>query len=210
MAQWGKNDASSNSVLHAPTNVKLEPNTANRDNLYGNTSADAFVTNQTVGMFGVDDAEVTAAREGANPRPAHAGWVLRREGSGNRAGRVHYEVLVAQTDMTGDAGDDVTLPDVWITIDTQPTDASGNSSADDIVTFTTAATVNPSGSPIYQWQFANGQDLVDAGAYSNTTTATLSVLANTAPDATQYRCEITATADPTGVVTDTVTITVTS
>lgn len=54
---------------------------------------------------------------------AHAGWVVRREGSGGRAGRVHYETLVAmgslgaQTAAFGtpalvaDASDDTILPD---------------------------------------------------------------------------------------------------
>ena len=42
---------------------------------------------------------------------AHAGWVLRTEGTGGRAGRVQYETLVAMGSMTGDASDDSTLPD---------------------------------------------------------------------------------------------------
>ncbi len=57
MAQWGKNDASSNAVLWAPSSVKLTPNTDNRDALYGNTTVDSFVTGQKVGMFGVDATE---------------------------------------------------------------------------------------------------------------------------------------------------------
>lgn len=58
MAQWGNQDANSNSVLWAPTSVKLAPNTANRNNLYGNTTADAFITGKTVGVFGVDSTEI--------------------------------------------------------------------------------------------------------------------------------------------------------
>lgn len=58
-----------------------------------------------------------------NKGVAHAGWVVRREGSGGRAGRVHYETLVAmgslgaQTAAYGtpasvaDASDDSILPD---------------------------------------------------------------------------------------------------
>lgn len=34
-----------------------------------------------------------------NPQVTHAGWVLRREGSGGRAGRVHYETLVAMSSL---------------------------------------------------------------------------------------------------------------
>ena len=42
---------------------------------------------------------------------AHAGWVVRKEGTGGRAGRVQYETLVAMGSMTGDASDDNILPD---------------------------------------------------------------------------------------------------
>jgi hypothetical protein len=42
---------------------------------------------------------------------AHAGWVLRTEGSGGRAGRVFYETLVAGSSIQGDADDDSKLPE---------------------------------------------------------------------------------------------------
>ena len=58
MSQWGNNDASTNAVLWAPTSVKLAPNTANRDNLYENTTPNAFTAGQTVGQFAVDTTEV--------------------------------------------------------------------------------------------------------------------------------------------------------
>jgi hypothetical protein len=62
----------------------------------------------TVGGAGGTGASVTATltgQEGTN-RGAHAGWNLRTEGSGGRAGRVHYETLVAMGSMTGDGADD--------------------------------------------------------------------------------------------------------
>ena len=58
MAQWSNQDASSNSVLWAPTSVKLPANTTNRDALFGNTTVNSFITGQTVGMFGVDVTEM--------------------------------------------------------------------------------------------------------------------------------------------------------
>lgn len=58
MSQWGRSDVGSNSVIWAPTSVKLAPNTANRDNLFGNVTSGAFVNNAIVGQFGVDAAEV--------------------------------------------------------------------------------------------------------------------------------------------------------
>lgn len=42
---------------------------------------------------------------------AHAGWVLRTEGTGGRAGRVQYETLVAMSSISTDASDDTILPD---------------------------------------------------------------------------------------------------
>lgn len=41
----------------------------------------------------------------------HSGWVVRKEGTGGRAGRVQYETLVAGRSITGDAADDQTLPE---------------------------------------------------------------------------------------------------
>jgi hypothetical protein len=41
----------------------------------------------------------------------HAGWVLRTEGTGGRAGRVQYETLVAMSSISGDQADDLQLPD---------------------------------------------------------------------------------------------------
>lgn len=60
---------------------------------------------------------------GTHKGVAHAGWVVRREGTGGRAGRVHYETLVAMGSLgaqtapygtaatTADASDDTFLPD---------------------------------------------------------------------------------------------------
>lgn len=109
MSQWGKSDAASNSVLWAPTSVKLAPNTTNRDNLYGNTTADAFITNQTVGMFAIDTSEslgeanvvsvaVTAAGSGFTVRPT----VTFSGGGGTGAAANTTAKLVAVA--IGDAG----------------------------------------------------------------------------------------------------------
>lgn len=54
---------------------------------------------------------VASLGEGAVGGAAHAGWNLRTVGTGGRAGRVHYETLVAMGSMSGDASDDTVLPD---------------------------------------------------------------------------------------------------
>ena len=41
----------------------------------------------------------------------HAGWIRRTTGTGGRAGRVHYETLVAMGSITGDQADDIHFKD---------------------------------------------------------------------------------------------------
>ena len=53
---------------------------------------------------------VASVGGGANKK-ATAGWNIRTEGSGGRAGRVQYECLVAMRNITGDGSDDTVLPD---------------------------------------------------------------------------------------------------
>lgn len=65
----------------------------------------------TVGGAGGTGAAVDVTltgQEGTN-RGAHAGWNIRTEGSGGRAGRVQYETIVAMGSMTGDGEDDTQL-----------------------------------------------------------------------------------------------------
>jgi len=45
-----------------------------------------------------------------NTGVTHAGWVVRTEGTGGRAGRVSYETLVAMGSMTSDGSEDSILP----------------------------------------------------------------------------------------------------
>lgn len=77
MALWGNTDAASNSTLFAAAQVNKTPNTANRDDLFGNTDLGAYVSGAIIGQFGVDTTEQTF-----NNLDAHAGWVLRKAGTG--------------------------------------------------------------------------------------------------------------------------------
>ena len=64
-------------------------------------------------VYGVDPTEMAYANTGSTEADAvpHAGWVKRTAGTGGRSGRVHYEVLVAGSSITGDAADDAVLPE---------------------------------------------------------------------------------------------------
>jgi hypothetical protein len=79
--------------------------------LYGNTTVSAFVANNAVGVFGVSDTEMNSANNVSEAsKVAHSGWALRTTGTGGRAGRTHYETLVAGG-ISGDGADDAVLPE---------------------------------------------------------------------------------------------------
>lgn len=77
------------------------------------TAGSGYATAPAVafGGAGGSGAAGTAARQATGgKRISHAGWVLRTEGSGGRAGRIHFETLVAMGSITGDGADDTVLP----------------------------------------------------------------------------------------------------
>ena len=99
MALWSNTDANTS----APKFGFITPAfgaSANGLQLYANTQTSAFITG----------ASATTANHSA-----HAGWVLRKAGTGGRAGRVQTETLIAMGSMTGDgsasANDDTTYAD---------------------------------------------------------------------------------------------------
>ena len=158
--------------------------------MFGNTASGTFITNESDGVFGVSTNEQDALRAGTTGGPAHAGWVLRKEGTGGRAGRVTYEVLVAMKSITGDASDDTVIPDYTLAITTEPADS--NEATGNAVTFSVAASSTPSGATLtYQWQVDGGVGvwavISDAGVYSNSATDTLEISDNTGLDGNVYR-----------------------
>lgn len=182
MSQWGKNDVASNSVIWAPTSVRQAPTRANANTLFGNTSANGYGTGETIGMYGVEPSEQTAETASGAGAPAHAGWVLRTEGSGGRAGRVTYETLVAMGSMTGDAEDTV-FEDYFVSFTTQPVATSANSSNNEQGVFTVVAATTPAGGTLaYQWQgnstgsFANLSGTGVTGPTTNTLTLNANVI----------------------------------
>lgn len=191
MAQWGNVDNAANSVNWAVSQLNKSISSANTTELFGNVTADVYFTGATVGQFGVDTTEQQASQGG----PSHAGWVLRTEGSGGRAGRVTYETLIAMGSMTGDAEDTI-LPDYRIVISSQPqsdSDVTGNT-----VTFTVVAASVPTGATLaYRWQVDGGPgsetfaNVANGGVYTNNTSPTLSISDNTGLDGNVYRVLIT-------------------
>lgn len=185
MALWKKTDQSNNSPMFGPSTVKLTSNVANRDSLFGNTTADAFITGQTIGVFGVDANESKAL----SGKVAHTGWVKRTVGSGGRAGRIQYEVLVAGG-ISSDAEDTV-FADYVISIITQPLANTANTG--DPATFRVVATSTPSTTLSYQWQYSNGTNVTANSIYTGSTTANLVISDTTGLDATVYKVVVSAT-----------------
>lgn len=199
MSSWGNNDNSANAPLWAAATVKLEPTRSNVEDLFDNTTQDYFIDGEAVGLFGVDANESDVAGH------VHTGWVLRTEGSGGRAGRVQQEVLVALSNMKGDA-DGQTYANVTITL-TGPSGASvlSNTSYANSAVFTVTPTLkgNTAATLTYQW-YVNTADgslgwtTVANGTPANTnyaggTTASLSVKpADTTADTYVYRAIVTA------------------
>ena len=77
MALWSNTDANTSAPKY--TVAGGFGVSANGQQLYGNTQISAFVANSALGVFGVDTTEQGVA---ANPKGGHAGWILRKTGTG--------------------------------------------------------------------------------------------------------------------------------
>lgn len=200
MGSWGNTDDAANSVFYAPAQFNLTTNTVNQTLLFNNTTEDAIVNNMIIGQYGV------SATEAANNKAiTHAGWVLKTEGTGGRAGRVQYETLVAMSTITGDSD---SLPPVpTITISGQPS----NTSVVEPATGTFSVTANTtSGTLSYQWQKAEAGNTTFAnivGANTNTYTTGATTVADDNGDV--YRVVVSGTLGAAPVTSANATLTVT-
>ena len=91
MSSWTNVDEAAGAPLWSVAAIRKTPSTANRTDLFNDTTADNFISGQTIGLFNFKDSETAANKV------AHAGWNLKTTGSGGRAGRIQYECLVALT-----------------------------------------------------------------------------------------------------------------
>lgn len=189
MPLWGNKDNAANSDIAAVIQYnRAASNTTARTALYGNVTPNTFIRNEVVGQFAVDTNEARA-----NKSIPHSGWVLRKEGTGLRAGRVTYEVLVATGSIaTDNNADDTQFPDARISITTQPLAANGVGN----VNLTVVATSTPSTTLSYAWQRNQGAGWVSvantAGVYFNATSPTLRANATVATGNT-FRVLVSAT-----------------
>jgi len=77
MSLWGSIDQANNAPKYAVAGGFGV--SANGQTLYGNTTISAFVANSALGVFGVDTTEQGVT---SNPKGGHAGWVMRKTGTG--------------------------------------------------------------------------------------------------------------------------------
>lgn len=204
MSSWGNYDTAANTPLWAAMQVKRTPDTANQTAFFDNTTPDAFIPGQTIGLFGVD------AQEAIVNHGAHTGWVMRSVGSGGRAGRVQEEILVAMAIIKLDSDGQV-YPNVSITFGgpSNQTVLANTGNANTAI-FNSAITLkgNTSATLTYQWQVDNatgslGWTNVANATPSNTTytggtTAALTVYPYAA-DANNYVYRVVVTASDQGV-----------
>jgi hypothetical protein len=142
-------------------------------------------------VYGVDSTEAVA-------QTVDPGWVYVNsytDAHGNS--RVKREVLVASSSYTADAEDTV-YPDLVITINTQPQNATV--ATDAAASFTVVASTLPVGGTVnYRWQRAANanvafSDLTNAGTYSNTTNTTLTIAnSSVALSGSIYRVQLSGT-----------------
>jgi hypothetical protein len=212
MSSWGKNDNAANAPYWAVNSaitkspaaqIVAMPTAANVAILYGNTTSDAYITRETIGLFNIDSQEIQAQGHGLG---AHAGWNLRTTGSGGRAGRVQHETLVVLANTTGD-GDGQFYANVTITL-SGPSNGSVTSGAANAntVSFTVTPTLlgNTAATLTYQWQvnsgpgvwvnMADGNNAQPPGVRkAGVTSATfLATPWNTSANGYVFRCVVTA------------------
>ena len=92
MSSWTNGEEAAGAPVWSVAAIRKTPSTANRTDLFNDTTADNFISGQTIGLFNFKDSETQSGAV------AHVGWNLKTTGSGGRASRVQYECLVALTE----------------------------------------------------------------------------------------------------------------
>ena len=189
MPLWTSTDNANGVPISASAQFNKTPNSANRNAIYSNTTANSFVAGETVGVFGVGAGE-QAASLGAI---THTGWNLKHQGTGGRAGRVFYECLVAGGFVSDASVAGLAARIIQLSI--QPSNKTVNNNL--ATTFSVGAVTTPSGGSItYQWKANTGSgfaNLTNVGVYSNVTTSTLSISNVSGLNATSYQCLLQCT-----------------
>lgn len=129
MSLWGNLDAANNAPKHGSTagyGGNTPQVTGNTQVYYANTKIGAFAAGEALGVFGVDAQEQanTNTTSTTTGHPAHAGWVLRKVGTGPvvtitaNAGAVAVNSYISFSKGDGAAGSGNTAANASITVNT--------------------------------------------------------------------------------------------
>ena len=196
MSSWGNYDNANSVPFWAAMQVKQRATSANATALYNNTTPDAYITGETIGVYGVDEQEAAASSKHGS-----TGWTLRTTGSGGRAGRVQEEVLVALSHMYGD-GDGQVYPNTAITFVTQTSNTNVLASSAQTALFFVNASASPITGPLtYQWMYSTNSgstwtNLTNGSVWSGATSNTLNISAghlDTGDTGNQYKVTVSVT-----------------
>ena len=91
MSSHTNKDEAAGAPLWSVAAIRKAWSSANRTDLFNDSTANNFISGVTMGLFNYKDTETQSGKI------AHAGWNLKTTGSGGRAARVSYECLVALT-----------------------------------------------------------------------------------------------------------------
>ena len=124
MSLWGNLDAANNAPKSSDM-VGYGGNTPqvtqNGQVYFANTRINAFMANSALGIFGVDTTEQTNAT-GLSGRPQHAGWVVRKVGTGpivsitanSGAVAVNSYITITQGNGAGGTGNTAAVANVAV------------------------------------------------------------------------------------------------
>jgi hypothetical protein len=126
MSLWGNLDAANNAPKQSDM-VGYGGNTPqvsqNGQVYFANTRINAFMANSALGIFGVDTTEQTNAT-GVSGKPQHAGWVVRKVGTGPivsitaNSGAVGTNSFITFSQGNGVAGSGNTAANAQISVNT--------------------------------------------------------------------------------------------
>jgi hypothetical protein len=127
MSLWGNLDAANNAPKHGDTagyGGNTPQVTGNTQVYYANTKINAFMANAAIGVFGVDTTEQNNALTASYGHPQHAGWVVRKVGTGPIAtitansGAVGVNSYITFSQGNGNAGSGNTSANAQISVNT--------------------------------------------------------------------------------------------
>ena len=134
MSQWGSLNQANNAPVWAAAQLRMAPNTANRDALYQNTTADAVTPGATVGLYAVGTLEKEYGFTGAK---GVASISVTAPGTGFTA-RPTITVTNAASDSTG-SGATATAVGIVVTAALNAVGSGGSYVPGEILTISTGA-----------------------------------------------------------------------